>query len=101
MRLFGPKVAVNVSTDKNTYLPGETITATVHATTSRDLEIEEGRAELVVENEYEYREHDFTTNRSLTETQRHKDTDRETRDTQRFLEPGTLSRDAAAEHTVH
>jgi hypothetical protein len=99
MRLFGPKVAVNVSTDKNAYLPGETITATVHATTSRELEIEEARAELVFENEYEYREHDFT-NRSLTETQRHKDTDRTTRVKQRFLEPGTLPSGAPAEHTV-
>lgn len=98
--LFGSKAELSVTTDKSSYLPGEIVTATIRvACGKKDLEVEEGRAELVCENEYEYRQRDYTS-RSVTEVDTHTTTERSVHGTERFLGAGTLKRGESADHAV-
>ena len=45
--LFGPKVDVQVELDHDTVVPGDKIGAAVRVVSSKDVDIEEGRLELV------------------------------------------------------
>ena len=54
--VFTPKADLQVSLDRESALPGDTVEATIRIVGGRkDLEIQEGRLELVCENEYTYR----------------------------------------------
>src|SRR2546429_5737213 len=87
--VFGTKADVQVELDRASALPGETIEAAIRIVGGRkDLQIQEGRLELVYENEYTYR---HTTgmgrSRSTTSTTT---TDRAVADSRRFLEAGAV-----------
>ena len=50
--VFGPKADLQVSLDRDSALPGETVEAAIRILGGRkDLEIQEGRLELVYEHE--------------------------------------------------
>ena len=86
--VFGPKADLQISLDRDTVLPGETVEATIRVLGGRkDLEIQEGRLELVYENEYTYR---HSTGRYTTTTTT---TDRAVTDSRRFLEAGHVGAD--------
>jgi Arrestin (or S-antigen), C-terminal domain len=97
--LFGPKVELSVETDKAAYLPGETVTATISVRATKDLEIEEGRAELVYENEYSYREQ-YRNSDGSVEVSEPTTTDRLVHTTEPFLQPGAVATGAGHEYTV-
>jgi hypothetical protein len=97
--LFGAKVDLSVGTDKAAYLPGETVTATVAIRATKELEIEEGRAELVYENEYSYREQ-FRDSDGSIEVSEQTTTDRVMHATEPFLQPGAVATGAGHEYTV-
>jgi SpoOM protein len=97
--VFGPKADVQVSLDRDSVLPGETVEATIRILGGRrDLAIQEGRLELLYENEYTYR-HQVGTG-STRRTKASKATDRAVVDTVRFLEPGHVAADTPYEATA-
>jgi hypothetical protein len=93
--VFGPKADVQVTPDRDSVLPGETVEAAIRILGGRkDLEIREGRLELVYENEYTYR---HTSGRYTTTTTT---TDREVADSRRFLEAGHVAADTPYDATA-
>jgi SpoOM protein len=97
--VFGPKADVQVALDRDSVLPGETVEAAIRILGRRnDLEIQEGRLELVYENEYTYC---HSSGRYTTTTTT---TDRAVADSRRLLEAGYVAADtpyeAAASVTV-
>jgi hypothetical protein len=89
--LFGPKVDVQVEVDRVTVTPGDKLDASVRVVSSKDVEIEEGRLELLYENEYTYR---TTTGMGRDEeTSFSKDTDRVVERHARFVEASSLTAD--------
>ncbi|MDQ3670620.1 MAG: sporulation protein [Actinomycetota bacterium] len=95
---FGKKVELSVETDKPEYVPGEVVTATVRVGGGKkDLDVEEGRAELVCENEYEYRAASAST-RGGSST--YTETERTEHAVERFLEAGTVRAGESSAHTV-
>jgi Arrestin (or S-antigen), C-terminal domain len=95
---FGSKGDVQIDLDREDVLPGETVQVTVRATPGKDLELQEGRVELVYENEYTYREQASTD--SVWATHSRTKTDRKVVEEQRFLAPGTVTADMPLEQTV-
>jgi hypothetical protein len=105
--VFGPKADLQVELDRTTVLPGERVQATVRLLGGRrDLEIQEGRVELVFENEYTYRTKSSSTSTSGSSTITSSSTsyatatDRRTVDAAHFLEEGTVAADAPFDATV-
>src|ERR671927_801362 len=97
--VFGPKADVQVSLDRDSVLPGETVEAAIRIVGGRkDLAIQEGRLELDYENEYRYR-HEVGSG-STRRTKESKATDRTVFDTVRFLEAGHVAADTPYEATV-
>ena len=97
--VFGPKADVQVALDRDSALPGETVEAAIRVVGGRkDLEIEEGRLELVCENEYTYRHRvgSGSTRRTKSSTT----TDRVVADTERFLEAGDIAADTPYDATA-
>ena len=97
--VFGPKADVQVALDRDSALPGETVEAANRVVGGRkDLEIEEGRLELVCENEYTYRHRvgSGSTRRTKSSTT----TDRVVADTERFLEAGDIAADTPYDATA-
>jgi hypothetical protein len=93
--VFGPKADVQVALDRDSALPGETVEAAIRIVGGRkDLEIREGRVELVYENEYTYR---HTSGRYTTTTTT---TDRAVADGRRFLEAGHVAADTPYDATA-
>src|SRR5919108_2213502 len=85
--MFGPKADLQVSVDRDSVLPGETVEATIRILGGRkDLELQEGRLELVYENEYKYRHRAGYGDSRHTATT--KATDRLIAGSRRFLEAG-------------
>jgi Arrestin (or S-antigen), C-terminal domain len=90
--VFGPKADVQVSLDRESVLPGESVEATIRILGGRkDLKVQEGRLELLYENEYRYR-HQVGTG-STRRTKESTATDRDVVDTIRFLEAGAVAAD--------
>jgi Arrestin (or S-antigen), C-terminal domain len=90
--VFGPKADLQVSLDRESVLPGETVEATIRILGGRkDLELQEGRLELLFENEYTYRHQvgSGSTRRTKSSTA----TDRDVVDSVRFLEAGAVAAD--------
>ena len=105
MRLGAPKADVQVELDRGSALPGDTVEATIRIVGGRkDLEIQEGRLELVFENEYTYRELTRSGRPTTTTTTTTTTTDRRVVDAVRFLEAGAITADmpsdAAASLTI-
>jgi hypothetical protein len=97
--VFGPKADVQVSLDRDSVLPGETVEATIRIVGGRkDLAIQEGRLELLYENEYWYR-HQVGSG-STRRTKASKATDRADVDSVRFLEAGHVAADTPYEATA-
>jgi hypothetical protein len=97
--VFGPKADVQVSLDRDSVLPGETVEATIRILGARkDLKIQEGRLELLYENEYKYR-HEVGSG-STRRTKESKATDRADVETVRFLEAGHVAADTPYEATA-
>src|ERR671927_1694873 len=97
--VFGPKADVQVSLDRDSVLPGETVEATIRILGGRkDLAIQEGRLELDYENEYWYR-HEVGTG-ATRRTKASKATDRAVLGTVRFLEAGHVAADTPYEATA-
>jgi SpoOM protein len=97
--VFGPKADVQVSLDRDSVLPGETVEASIRILGGRrDLAIQEGRLELLYENEYTYR-HEVGSG-STRRTKESKATDRAVLDTVRFLEAGHVAADTPYEATA-
>jgi len=93
--VFGPKADVQVALDRDSALPGNTVEAAIRIVGGRkDLEIREGRVELVCENEYTYR---HTSGRYTTTTTT---IDRAVADGRRFLEAGHVAADTPYDATV-
>ena len=94
-----PKADVQVSLDRDAVLPGETVEATIRILGGRrDLKIQEGRLELLYENEYWYR-HEVGSG-STRRTKASKATDRADVETVRFLEAGHVAADTPYEATA-
>src|SRR5438034_209734 len=88
--VFGTKADVQVELDRASALPGETVEVAIRIVGGRkDFEIQEGRLELVYENEYTYR-HTTGTGRSRSTTSSTA-TDRTVADSRRFLEAGDVA----------
>lgn len=97
--VFGAKADVQVSLDRDSVLPGETIEATIRILGGRkDLAIQEGRLELLYENEYTYRHRVGSGN--TRRTKESKATDRAVLDSVRFLEGGHVAADTPYEATA-
>src|ERR671936_520334 len=97
--VFGPKADLQVSLDRDSVLPGETVEATIRILGGRrDLELQEGRLELVYENEYKYRHRAGYGDSRHTATT--KTTDRSVVDSRRFLEAGAITADTPFEATA-
>jgi hypothetical protein len=92
-------VQLGVETDKEAYLPGETVTATITVVGKDDLEIQEGRAELVYENEYTYRDRNYDSDGRYT-TDSRTTTDHVTHATEPFLPAGTVRSGAGDAYAV-
>ena len=94
--VFGPKADLQVSLDRDIALPGETVEATIRILGGRkDFRVQEGRVELVYENEYTYR---HTTGRGQSRsTTTDKETDRTVADGRRFLEAADIAADTPYE----
>lgn len=97
--MFGPKADVQVSLDRDSVFPGETVEAAIRILGGRkDLAIQEGRLELLYENEYTYR-HEVGTG-STRRTKASKATDRAVLDSVRFLDAGHVAADTPYEATA-
>jgi hypothetical protein len=97
--VFGPKADVQVELDRTSALPGETVEATIRVLGGRkDLGIQEGRLELVYENEYKYRHRAGYGDSRHTATT--KTTDRSVVDSRRFMEAGAIASDTPFEATA-
>jgi hypothetical protein len=97
--VFGPKADIQVSLDRESALPGDTVEAAIRILGGRkDLEIQEGRLELVYENEYKYRHRAGYGDSRHTATT--KATDRSVVDSRRFLEAGAIASDTPFEATA-
>jgi hypothetical protein len=97
--VFGPKADVQVSLDRDSVLPGETVEAAIRILGGRkDLELQEGRVELLYENEYTYR-HRVGAG-STRRTKSSNATDRAVVDSIRFLEAGAVAADTPYEATA-
>ena len=97
--VFGPKADIQVSLDRDTALPGETVEAAIRILGGRrDFRIQEGRVELVCENEYTYR-HTTGWGRSRSTTT-DTTTDRTVADGLRFLEATDVAADTPYEATA-
>src|SRR5919198_1668087 len=97
--LFGSKADVQVTLDRDSVLPGETVEAGIRIVGGRkDLEIQEGRLELLYENEYTYRHRvgAGSTRRTKSSTT----TDRAVVDSTRFLEAGGIAADTPYDATA-
>jgi Arrestin (or S-antigen), C-terminal domain len=97
--VFGPKADLQVSLDRDSVLPGATVEATIRIVGGRkDLGIQEGRLELLYENEYTYRHRvgSGSTRRTKSSTA----TDRDVLDSVRFLEAGHVAADTPYEATA-
>jgi SpoOM protein len=97
--VFGPKADLQVELDRASALPGETLEVRIRVTGGRrDLQIQEGRLELVYENEYKYRHRaGYGDSRHTTTT---KTTDRLVAASRRFLEAGAIAADTPSEATA-
>lgn len=97
--VFRPKADIQVALDRDSVLPGETVEAAIRILGGRkDFRIQEGRVELVCENEYTYR---HTTGwgqsrSTVTDTE----TDRTVADRHRFLEATHVAADTPWEATA-
>lgn len=98
-KLVRKRAELSVSTDRSAYLPGDVVEATVRLAGKKDFEIEEGRVELVYENEYTYTQSEGWDSDD-SEIEKTTTTDRETKDKQRFLEAGPVAAGSEAEHRV-
>jgi Arrestin (or S-antigen), C-terminal domain len=97
--VFGPKADLQVALDRDSVLPGETVEATIRILGGRkDLAIQEGRLELLYENEYTYR-HRVGAG-STRRTKESNATDRAVVESVRFLEPGHVAADTPYEATA-
>ena len=97
---FGKKAELSVETDKREYVPGEIVTATVRVVGGKkDLEVEEARAELVCENEYEYRDWGGGSG-SGSNVSTYTTTERTEHALERFRPAGTIRAGESAAHTV-
>jgi hypothetical protein len=97
--VFGPKADLQISLDRESVLPGETVEATIRILGGRkDLELQEGRLELVYENEYKYRHRAGYGDSRHTATT--KATDRLVADGRRFVEAGAIAADTPFEATA-
>ena len=97
--LFGSKADVQVTLDRDSVLPGGTVEAGIRIVGGRkDLEIQEGRLELLFENEYTYRHRvgAGSTRRTKSSTT----TDRAVVDSTRFLEAGGIAADTPYDATA-
>jgi hypothetical protein len=95
---FGAKADVQVVLDRVDVVPGEAVLATVRAKPRKDLELQEGRVELVYENEYTYREQ--RSSGSAVHTTSTTKTDRKVVETQRFVDAGKVAAGTPLEHTA-
>ena len=96
---FGKRAEMQVGVDRAACRPGETVTATITVHAKRDFEIEEGRAELVYENEYRYRTR-VHTSKGGSSTQTRTDTQKIVHATQQFHEGGSLPSGTSNQYTV-
>jgi SpoOM protein len=97
--LFGSKPDVQVSLDRDSALPGDTVEAAIRIVGGRrDLAIQEGRLELLYENEYTYR-HEVGT-ATTRRTKASNAADRAVLDSVRFLEAGHVAADTPYEATA-
>jgi hypothetical protein len=92
-------VELDLRVDRAACLPGETVTATIAVSGKNDLAIEEGRAELVYENEYTYREMERDSADGY-ETEDETTTDRISQAAERFLEKGSVEGGTQNEYTI-
>jgi hypothetical protein len=97
---FGPKADVEVELEPDEVLPGEAVEATVRVVPSRDLEVEEGRVELVYENEYTYKTRRYSFLVRMSWVRSETVTDVVVEDTAAIFESGALLADTPYEHTA-
>ena len=91
---LGAKAEVRVELDRADVLPGDAVRVTVHVTPRRDLDLQEGRVELVYEHEHTYREREGADVRTTTKT------DRKVVGRQLLVHPGTLDAGIPFEQTL-
>jgi SpoOM protein len=97
--VFGPKADLQVTLDRDSVLPGETVEAAIRILGGRrDLEIQEGRLELLFENEYTYRHRVGTGNTRRTKSST--TTAHTVVETVRFLEAGDIAADTPYDATA-
>ena len=95
------RAGVEILPDKNAFLPGESIGVTLRVRGKEAIAVNEGRVELLCENEYTYkqlrhhRDCDF-----YTTTEKKRTTDRIKTDVRRFLEGGRITPGSLTEHRL-
>ena len=97
--LFGKKAGLAVQTDRTSYQPGEAMTVLVTVQGEDELDIEEGRVELICTNRYTYR-YERTTDEGRRSVEETTASDDKVVTVQRFLEAGTIDPGSVAEHRV-
>ena len=86
---------VEVTPEKETYLPGEVVNVAVRIEAKKDLDIHEARAELFYSNRYSYLTFDPRGGSLLVD-----ETDKVVMDTERFLQAGVIRKGSVAERRV-
>ena len=97
------RAKVKILPDKNALLPGESLGVTLRISGKKAFAVNEGRMELLCENEYIYKQLRHHHNRdgdSYTTTERKRATDRIKTDVQRFLEGIQITPGSQTEHRL-
>jgi len=97
---FGRKADVAIELEPDEVLPGESVDATIRVVPGKDLEVEEGRLELVYENEYTYRTRRYSFLLKMSSVRSATVTDVVVEDSVSFREAGPLLADTPYEHTA-
>src|SRR5947208_478513 len=98
--LFGPKADIAIEIEPSEVLPGETVEAMVRVVVDKDVEVDEGRLELVYENEYTYRTRRYSYLTRMSWVRSETVTDVVADDSVRFLDTTALLADTPYEETV-
>jgi hypothetical protein len=93
-------VDLGVEIDPDEVLPGDSVQATVRVVSTDDLEVEEGRVDLVYENEYTYRTRRYSYLTKLAWVRDETMTDQVVEAEARFLARSALAADTPYEETV-
>ncbi len=96
------RVEIEISADRSTYLPGDTVNVTASVKGKQELDVLEGRVDLLYANRYIYRSYSSSSssNGGGGHYTRHRVTDEVAVATERILEEGTILSGSYSGHEV-